>query len=143
MQHYGFTSRPPKGAAVVEMMLGGSPNNRVTVAESSGGPTDQEAGEVEIFAASGQRIILRTNGDVVIIPKAGQRILLGSADAAACDPVVTKSELNSAISTVVAAYNSHVHSGIFTGPYNSGTTTAPLTTGYTVTGSPQASATKP
>ena len=145
MQHYGFSSRPPRGAEVVEMLLGGASNNRVTVAEYSGGPLDQEGGEVEFFAVHGQRIRLRTDGSVVITPKEGQQILLGSADAADCDKVVTRGDLNTAIDSVVSRVNSHVHTAVC-GTVGTTITTSPSTsplTGVSVTGSPTTFATKP
>lgn len=145
MQHYGFSSRPPRGAEVVEMLLGGSNNNRVTVAEYSGGPLDLEEGEVEFFATHGQRIRLRTDGSVVVTPKAGQPILLGSATAGDCDKVVTKTDLNTAIDSVVSRLNSHVHTAVC-GTVGTTITTSPSTsplTGVSVTGSPTTFATKP
>lgn len=145
MQHYGFSSRPPRGAEVVEMLLGGASNNRVTVAEYSSGPLDQEDGEVEIFATHGQRIRLRTDGSIVITPKEGQPILLGSADAADCDKVVTRSDLNTAMDSVVSRVNSHVHTAVC-GTVGTTITTSPSTsplTGVSVTGSPTTFATKP
>ena len=67
----------------------------------------------------GQVVKLTKDGDVVLIPKAGRKILIGSATGT--DPVVLKSELNSLLSTVRTWLNSHTH------PTPSGASSAPST----------------
>ena len=78
-----------------------------------------EKGEVAIFSKFGQVVRLTKDGDVVVVPAAGRKVLIGSATGT--DPVVLKSELNSLLSTVRAWLNSHTH------PTPSGASSAPTT----------------
>ena len=119
-QHYGFWSHVPEGAeAIVVAVSGGSANGAVVATELPGTRPALEKGEVAIFSKFGQVVKLTKDGDVVLIPNAEGKILIGSATET--DPVVLKSELNSLLSTVRTWLNSHTH------PTPSGASSAPST----------------
>lgn len=120
-QHYGLCSEPPNdGTCVaVAVAVGGGASNRVAVAEYSTNTPAIEEGEVLLWTKFGQRVLLNKDGDVVVVPAAGRKVLLGSATGT--DPVVLKSELNSVLSTVRTWLNSHTH------PTPSGASSAPST----------------
>jgi len=102
-QHYGLVTEPPEGTECVTVAIGGGASCRISVAEYTTDEPEIEAGEVLLWARTGQRILLTKDGDVVITPKAGRHILLGGTDAN--DPVVTKSTFDN----FVATYNGHAH----------------------------------
>jgi len=120
-QHYGLCSEPPNdGTCVaVAVAVGGGASNRVAVAEYSTNTPEIEVGEVMLWTKFGQRVLLNKDGDVVVVPAAGRKVLIGSATGT--DPVVLKSELNSVLSTVRTWLNSHTH------PTPSGASSAPST----------------
>ena len=140
-QHYGFCSEPPNdGTCVaVAVAVGGGASNRVAVAEYSTNTPEIEADEVLIWAKAGQRVWLNRDGDIVVYPATGRNVILGSASGGDCDPVVTKSELNSLLSSLRTAYNSHLHP---TPSGNSSAPTAPLGT-LSLAASPNVYARKP
>ena len=140
-QHYGFCSEPPSdGTCVaVAVAVGGGATNRVAVAEYSTNTPEIEEGEVVLWTKAGQRVLLNKDGDVVVHPATGRNVILGSASGGDCDPVVTKSELNSLLSSLRTAYNSHLH------PTPSGNSSAPTATiaSLSVDASPNVFAKKP
>lgn len=140
-QHYGFCSEPPNdGTCVaVAVAVGGGASNRVAVAEYSTNTPEIEEGEVVLWTKAGQRVLLNKDGDVVIYPASGRSVILGSASGGDCDPVVTKSELNSLLSSLRTAYNSHIH------PTPNGNSSAPTATitSLSVDASPNVLAKKP
>jgi len=142
-QHYGFCSEPPSdGTCVaVAVAVGGGASNRVAVAEYSTNTPEIEADEVLLWAKAGQRVLMNKDGDVVIYPAPGRSVILGSASGGDCDPVVTKSELNSLLSSLKTAYNSHTHP-VPVGPGTSSAPTATITS-LSVDASPNVFARKP
>lgn len=140
-QHYGFCSEPPNdGTCVaVAVAVGGGASNRVAVAEYSTNTPEIEEGEVVLWTKAGQRVLLNRDGDVVVYPATGRNVILGSASGGDCDPVVTKSELNSVLSSLRTAYNSHQH------PTPNGNSSAPTATiaSLSVDASPNVFARKP
>ena len=140
-QHYGFCSEPPNdGTCVgVAVAVGGGASNRVAVAEYSTNTPEIEEGEVVLWTKAGQRVLMNKDGDVVVYPAAGRNVVLGSASAGDCDPVVTKSELNSVLSSLRSAYNGHIH------PTPNGNSSAPTATiaSLSVDASPNVLAKKP
>lgn len=106
-QLYGLTSEPPSGTECIVLAVNGGASNRVAVAELPPNVPAIEADEVLLWAKAGQRILLNRDGDVIVIPAAGRKVLLGSATGT--DPVVLKSELNSLLSTVRTWLNGHIH----------------------------------
>jgi hypothetical protein len=142
-QHYGFCSEPPSdGTCVaVAVAVGGGASNRVAVAEYSTNTPEIEEGEVVLWTKAGQRVLLNKDGDVVVYPATGRNVILGSASGGDCDPVVTKSELNSLLSSLKTAYNSHTHP-VPVGPGTSSAPTATITS-LSVNASPNVFARKP
>lgn len=71
LQQYGFRSCPRPGSEMAAVSVLGATNNRICVAtETPGtGPEDQEEGEVELYAAFGQRVILDKDGQITITAK--------------------------------------------------------------------------
>lgn len=64
-QHYGFRSRPGPQSEIISVACGGTTQRVVIASETPGtGPTDQEDGEVELYAQTGQRIRLRADGSL-------------------------------------------------------------------------------
>ena len=126
-QHYGFCSEPPNdGTCVaVAVAVGGGASNRVAVAEYSTNTPEIEEGEVLLWAKAGQRVLLNKDGDVIVIPAAGRKVLLGSATGT--DPVVLKSELNSQLSTLKTWLNGHTHP-VPAGPGTSSAASMPIGT---------------
>lgn len=126
-QHYGLCSEPPNdGTCVaVAVAVGGGASNRVAVAEYSTNTPEIEEGEVVLWTKFGQRLLLNKDGDVIVIPAAGRKVLLGSATGT--DPVVLKSELNSQLSTLKTWLNGHTHP-VPAGPGTSSVASTPIGT---------------
>ena len=126
-QHYGLCSEPPNdGTCVaVAVAVGGGASNRVAVAEYSTNTPEIEEGEVVLWTKAGQRVLLNKDGDVIVIPAAGRKVLLGSATGT--DPVVLKSELNSQLSTLKTWLNGHTHP-VPAGPGTSSAASMPIGT---------------
>lgn len=149
MQSYGFASWVPRAAEIVALAINGGKNNRVYVASDLPGaaPTLANEGDTVIYnskATGGTTTIyMDHSGNITINCTGSGNVILGATDPALCDPVVTKSELNTAIQTVVNRLNSHTHGGVQTGVFQTGTSSSPLYTGYSVSGSPDVVAKKP
>lgn len=120
--HFGLTSRPPAGAEVLVLSLGGNRDHPVVVADEDRRhrPVGQLAeGETCLYATGGVRIFLRADGTVEVLASGGVTIS-GSLDVGG--DVVSAGELADALGTLDAlrqAYNMHVHSdpqGGSTGP---------------------------
>ena len=138
-QLYGVTSEPPQGTEVILLAVNGGSSNRVAVAELPQNVPAIEADEVLIWAKAGQRVLLNKDGDVVVYPATGRNVILGSASGGDCDPVVTRGELNSVLSSLRTAFNGHLH------PTPSGNSSAPTATiaSLSVDASPNVYAKKP
>ena len=126
-QHYGLCSEPPNDGTCVAVVVavGGGASNRVAVAEYSTNTPEIEEGEVMLWTKFGQRVLLNKDGDVIVIPAAGRKVLLGSATGT--DPVVLKSELNSQLSTLKTWLNGHTHP-VPAGPGTSSAASTPIGT---------------
>lgn len=133
---YGIASEAPDGTEVIILAVNGGASNRVSVAELPQGAPELEPGEVCVWSKHGQRVLLTTDGDVVVTPAAGRKVLLGSADAAAVDAVVTKSQLNTILSTI--KFHEHPVAGAL-----ASASTALTGAVLAVDGSPNVSAKKP
>lgn len=131
---YGFLSETPAGALVTIVKVGRG--NFVAVAEHVPGEPTVEDGEVLVWTKAGARVLLNKDGDVVVLPATGRSVLLGSADGTACDAVVTKSQLNTILSTI--KYHEHPVAGSV-----AGASTALTGAILSVDGSPNVSAKKP
>lgn len=138
---YGIASEAPDGTEVIILAVNGGASNRVSVAELPQNAPDLEPGEVCIWSKHGQRVHLTKDGDVVVLPASGRSVLLGSADGAAVDAVVTLGRLNQELGALKDWLNSHTH----VAPMGGGTTSnanVPLLS-LSCTGSPNVSAKKP
>ena len=131
---YGFLSETPAGALVTIVKVGRG--NFVAVAEATPGEPSVEEGEVLVWNKAGARVLLNKDGDVVVTPAAGRKVLLGDADGTACDPVVTKTQLNTILSTI--KYHEHPVAGSV-----AGASTALTGAILSVDGSPNVSVKKP
>lgn len=131
---YGFLSETPAGALVTIVKVGRG--NFVAVAEATPGEPTIEDGEALVWTKAGARVLLNKDGNVVVTPASGRSVLLGSADGTACDPVVTKSQLNTILSTI--KYHEHPVAGSL-----ASASTALTGAVMAVDGSPNVSAKKP
>lgn len=136
-QHYGFVSEPPNGTQVISLAINNGPTNQVSVAEYPSDEPEIDEDEVLLWCKSGQRILLKKNGDVIVLPKAGQNVLLGVETAG--EKVVTEAALNAKLNSLQSWLNSHTH------PSPSGPTSAPTVplVGLSVNGSPNVKAKGP
>lgn len=144
--HYGLVSECPDGAEVVVLAIGGGATNRVAVGEwLTDEPTvDRDGCEVLLWCKHGQRVLLNKDGDVFIYPKTGRSVYIGDSNSGNCDPVVTRSELNTDLETLKTVFNTHAHTGVTTGMGSSGTTSVALSPSWGfMTGSPNVLAKKP
>jgi phage baseplate assembly protein V len=64
---FGFTSRPPDGADVLAVFIGGDRSNGVIVAtnDQASRPTGLAIGETKLYSLAGQYVYLSTSGIVV------------------------------------------------------------------------------
>lgn len=131
---YGFLSETPAGALVTIVRVGAG--NFVAVAEATPGEPTIEDGEVLVWSKAGARVLLNKDGDVVVTPASGRSVRIGSADAAAVDKVVTRSELNTILSTI--KFHEHPVAGAL-----ASASTALTGAVLAVDGSPNVSAKKP
>lgn len=132
LAHFGFLSRPPAGAEVVILCLGGNRDHPVVISEEdrrvrpSG---DLAEGESGLYSSSGSsvqaRITLRADGSVEIEAPGGVAVtgdLEASGDLEAGGNVTAGADVADAVGTLAAlrsAYNVHTHSdpqGGSTGP---------------------------
>ena len=102
-QHYGLVSELPDNGKCVAVGVNGGATNLISVAEIDPDAPTVEQGEVLLYAKWGQRVLLKNNGNVVIMPSSTGKILLGVESGG--DPVVTESRL----SGLIAALKGHKH----------------------------------
>ena len=95
-----------------------------------------------IFDTAGN-LLIADSGNITINCTGSGNVILGATDPALCDPVVTKSELNTALSNIVNLLNSHTHGGVQVGGSQTGANSSPLYGGYSCYGSPDVVAKKP
>lgn len=103
IQNYGMTSNPPAGSECVPVFVGGSRDHGVAVAVDCGAwrVTGLASGEVCIYSKFGQKILLKSNGE----------ILFTTTDKESTDYAVLFSELKKGFDKLVSDFNSHTHSG--------------------------------
>lgn len=99
-QTFGVASRPPAGGGAIFVSPDGTGERAVVVAsyDQAHRPTDLEASEVVIYGANGNgqaQVRLKSNGDVVVIPGASGKVLIG--DDAATEFAVLGTALKSAL----------------------------------------------
>lgn len=144
----GISSRPAAGAEAIVLAVGGNASNLFVLPIVRGqrlrgedlaegevalyiGVAGQRVqlkldGSVEVRAAdeAGGSIVLKANGDVVVTPGAGGDVYLGGEDAT--KKVALADDVDARISAIRTILNAHVHSGVTTGPGNSGPLVTPL-----------------
>lgn len=119
-QEYGITSNPPVGSGAVVLYIGGNKDHGVVIKTDSGEFRVQslKSGEVCIYSKFGQKILLDENGDIIL--NDGTDYAAGFTDLKTGFDAL-RIELNAAISVI----NTHVHSGVATGPASSGPLVTP------------------
>jgi len=78
---YGMTARPLVGAEVVIVSLNGRREHAIALdaADRRYRPRDLVAGEVAVYNHTGAKVVMKVNGDIVLVPGEGGKIRL-SAD---------------------------------------------------------------
>jgi phage baseplate assembly protein V len=78
VQQYGLSASAPPGATVVVVCVGGSRDHPIIIAvdEPRARPTGGKSGEVMLYSAFGQRILLREDAGLEITTPAGVKIEL-------------------------------------------------------------------
>lgn len=120
--HFGLTTRPPIGAEVIVLCLGGGRDHPVVVADEDrrARPAGELAeGETCIYATGGARIVLRADGSVEVeaagdLKVTGKLSVTGDMEASG-----NVKDLVGTLAALRSAYNVHVHSdpqGGTTGP---------------------------
>lgn len=102
-QHYGFASEMPDDGQCLAVGVGGGSTSMVSVAEFFTGAPTLENGEACLWSKFGHKLLLKQNGDIVVMPGPGGRTLLGVETGG--DPVVTESR----IADLVTALIGHKH----------------------------------
>jgi len=122
---FGFVSRPPAGAEVLVVCIGGDRGHAIVVAteDRASRPQGLAVGEAGLYAASGgsvvARLTIRASGVVEV--EASELRILGSGSLAAGGDV---SDAVGSLAQLRDAYNSHTHA-VTTAP---GTTSTPTPT---------------
>lgn len=126
--HFGLTSRPPIGAEVVVLALGGNRDHPIVVADEDrrARPVGTlEEGEVCIYAQGPSRITLRADGSIEVEASGGLSISADvevAGDLDASGNLAAGADVSDAVGTLAAlrnAYNVHTHTdpqGGVTGP---------------------------
>lgn len=132
----GVSSRP-EGAEVLVFAVGGDPQNLVGIPYVRGQRLtgeDLEPGETALYigttdqvvrlktdgsvlvqsGTNGATILLKADGNVVVTPSAGGQIYLGQDGAV--KKVALADDVDTALSTIRATFNAHVHAGVTVGP---------------------------
>lgn len=118
VQHYGFASRPSKGADGIGVAIAGDRGRTVVIAtEDRQYRPSLEDGEAALYSHGACKILVKPNGDVVVTSNGS--VFLGGDSAS--QGVVRKSDLDS----VVSALNGHVHTSAASGSPTSTPTSAP------------------
>lgn len=80
VQHYGFCSRPAAGAKLLSLFIGGNHGNGYVIG-SAGDPSklpELSEGEAAFYADAGQKIILKSDGSIIIMPAASKKVTIES-----------------------------------------------------------------
>ena len=117
-KHYGFTSRPPKGAEAIVLKQG---NVIFIIAEDDRRYRLQiEEGEVALYTDEGDKIHLK-RGNVIEI-KAASRCVINSPSVELSDGTLKALVTED----LITYFNSHTHTGVTTGTGTSGAPATPL-----------------
>lgn len=121
LQQYGFASLPPSGSEGVHLKQIGA----VICVDSRANRPTLAAGEVAVHCEHGQTIHCKADGSVVVLPKSGSNVELAGDPAS--DFVALAADVLSELTAIQTALNTHVHTGVTTGPGSTGTAVS----GYT------------
>lgn len=120
--HFGFTSRPPVGAEVIVLCLGGNRDHPIAIADEDrrSRPVGLlAAGETVIYATGGALVHVKADGSVVVVAPGGASV---QGDLEVSGDVLAGGDVADAVGTLAAlriAYNAHTHTdpqGGVTGP---------------------------
>jgi len=80
VQHYGFCSRPKKGAKLLTLFMGGCHGNGYVIGEAGDPQKLPEVGEGEacFYTDAGQKILLKADGSIVLTPADGKVVTIES-----------------------------------------------------------------
>lgn len=153
MMHYGRSAWIPAESEIVTLAIGGATNGtRVCVASETPGaaPALEAEGESVLFnskADGGTSYqIFKGNGYLILVPTSSGKVQLGSADAAACDAVVTLAELQAKVNALQLQLDNHTHvvaGALAKAVDNAGIPVATPLGHLTCAGSPNVTAKKP
>lgn len=153
MMHYGRSAWIPAESEIITLAVGGATNGtRVCVASETPGaaPALEAEGESVLFnskADGGTSYqIFKGNGYLILVPTSSGKVQLGSADAAACDAVVTLAELQAKVNALQLQLDNHTHAvaGVLAKAVdNAGIPVATPLGHLTCAGSPNVTAKKP
>lgn len=145
----GISSRPGQGAEAIVLAIGANASNRVAIPIARGKRLtgdDIDEGEValyigaagqvvhlkadgsvvvraaEVGGGSGGSVVLKANGDVVVTPSATGKVYLG--EDGALKKVALADDVDSALSALQTAHDTHVHPGVTAGPGSTAVTPA-------------------
>lgn len=153
MMHYGRSAWIPAESEIIALAVGGATNGtRVCVASETPGaaPALEAEGESVLFnskADGGTSYqIFKGNGYLILVPTSSGKVQLGSADAAACDAVVTLAELQAKVNALQLQLDNHTHvvaGALAKAVDNAGIPVATPLGHLTCAGSPNVTAKKP
>lgn len=132
-QAYGFTSSPLPGAEAIVVSIGGSRGHPVAVVVADRrtrfkgpGGTGMALGEVAAYTDKGQRVHLKIDGSMALVP-----VLTGTVDLGSDAPVefvALATKVLTELAAIKTAFDAHVHSGVTAGGASSGAPTVPMPT---------------
>lgn len=107
-QPYGLSAGVPAGAECVCLRVCGDPGHVVVVVadDRASRPTDLEDGEVAFYSKHGQKIVCKTDGSIVAIPKAGKTFDIGEA---ASKALALAEDVDARLQTLQQAHDTHTH----------------------------------
>lgn len=132
-QAYGFTSSPLAGAEAIVVSVGGNRDHPVAIVIADRrtrfkGPsgTGMVPGEVAAYMEKGQRVHLKTDGSIAVVPVLTGLVDLG--DDAPVEFVALATKVLTELTAIKTAFDAHVHSGVTPGVGTSGAPTVPMPT---------------
>lgn len=78
MQEYGIVSRPMRGCRLFAAFIGGDRGHGVCIASRGRKVPNIEDGEVAVYSDYGQKILLKKDGSVLMVPASGKRVRIES-----------------------------------------------------------------
>ncbi len=105
---YGLANSLPAGTECIIVSVGGAADHQVVVgtADKANRPDDLEDGEVAVYSKHGQKIVLKTDGSIVAVPKDGKTFDIGET---ATKAIALAEDVDARLTTLQAAHDSHIH----------------------------------